>query len=234
MMRRKFVTLFGGAAISLPLAGRAQHFERMRRVGFLVGLKESDPEAKRRTTAFVEKLQQLGWIIGHNISIEYRWFSDNLTEVRTYAQELSSWQPDVLVATSTPAVKELSQQSRATIPIVFAIVTDPISSGLVRDLKSPGGNVTGFTNFEFALGGKWLEVLKEIAPQILRVALVFNPNTTPYEGYLRSIEASGRLLGVELTTHGVSDVTEIEPLITTTGAEFERWPDRLAGFVYLG
>ena len=218
MKRREFITLLGGAAAAWPLAALAQQPERMRRIGWLVALRENDPEAQRRTGAFVQQLQQLGWTVGRNILIDYRWLSENVNQTQAYAEELATLQPDVLVATSTPAVNAMRQQTR-TIPIVFAFVTDPVSSGLVTSLGAPGANVTGFTNFEFAVGGKWLELLKEVAPQVAKVALIFNPKTTPYLGYLRSIEASAPSFGVELTVHGVSDADEIERAITATGTQ---------------
>jgi putative tryptophan/tyrosine transport system substrate-binding protein len=218
MKRREFITLLSGAAAAWPITTRAQQGERMRRIGWLVALRENDPEAQRRTGAFVQQLQQLGWTVGRNILIDYRWLSENANQTQAYAEELATLQPDVLVATSTPAVNAMRQQTR-TIPIVFAFVTDPVSGGLVTSLGAPGANVTGFTNFEFAVGGKWLELLKEVAPQVAKVALIFNPKTTPYLGYLRSIEASAPSFGVELTVRGVSDADEIERAITATGTQ---------------
>jgi putative ABC transport system substrate-binding protein len=217
MRRRECIALIG-SAFAWPLAARAQQAERTRRVGWLVGLREYDPEAQRRTSAFVQALQTYGWIVEGNIRIDYRWLSDNADQTDSYAEELVSLRPDVLVASSTPAVRALRQRS-STIPIVFAIVTDPVSSGLVASLSSPGGNATGFTNFEFSMGGKWLEVLKEIAPRIAKVGLIYNPKTTPYLGYLRSIEVSVSSFGAELTVQGVSDATEIEPAIQKVGRE---------------
>jgi putative tryptophan/tyrosine transport system substrate-binding protein len=181
------------------------------------GLRQNDPEALRRTLAFVQQLEHLGWTIGHNIQIEYRWLSDSVEHNDVYAQELAALKPDVLVASSTQAVKALRQQT-PTIPIVFAVVTDPVSNGLVANLASPGGNTTGFTNFEFAMGGKWLEVLKQSAPRLAKIALIYNPKTTPYAGYLKSIEASASSLGVELTALGVANADEIKRVIETTDA----------------
>jgi putative tryptophan/tyrosine transport system substrate-binding protein len=218
MRRRQFIALLGGAAASRPLVARAQQPDRMRRIGWLVGLRESDPEAQRRTAAFVQELEHLGWTPGGNIQIDYRWLSDSVERNETYAQELTALKADVLVASSTPAVKALRQKTGTATPIVFAIVTDPVSSGLVTSLASPGGNTTGFTNFEFNMGGKWLEVLKTAAPAVTKVALIYNPKTTPYAGYLRSIETSAPSLGVELIARGVADVAEIAPVIATAGA----------------
>jgi putative tryptophan/tyrosine transport system substrate-binding protein len=217
MQRRDFLGVLGGAAATWPLAVRAQQPNRVRQIGWLVGLRQNDPEALRRTLAFVQQLEHLGWTIGHNIQIEYRWLSDSVEHNDVYAQELAALKPDVLVASSTQAVKALRQQT-PTIPIVFAVVTDPVSNGLVANLASPGGNTTGFTNFEFAMGGKWLEVLKQSAPRLAKIALIYNPKTTPYAGYLKSIEASASSLGVELTALGVANADEIKRVIETTGA----------------
>jgi putative tryptophan/tyrosine transport system substrate-binding protein len=218
MRRREFITVVGGAAVSWPLMAHAQQPDRMRRIGWLVGLRESDPEAQRRTAAFVQELEHLGWTPGGNIQIDYRWLSDSVERNETYAQELTALKPDVLVISSTPAVKALRQKTGTATPIVFAIVTDPVSSGLVTSLASPGGNTTGFTNFEFNMGGKWLEVLKTAAPAVTKVALIYNPKTTPYAGYLKSIETSAPSLGVELIARGVADVAGIAPVIAMAGA----------------
>jgi putative ABC transport system substrate-binding protein len=216
LKRRDFIRLLGCSA-AWPLAAQAQQPDRVRRIGWLVGLQEEDQEARRRTAAFRQQLEHLGWTTGRNIRIDYRWLSDSIDRTETYAEELVALKPDVIVASSTPAVRVLRQKSRA-IPIVFAIVTDPVSSGLVTSLASPGGDTTGFTNFEFTMGGKWLEVLKQAAPRVAKVAIIYNPKTTPFAGYLKSIEASASLLGVELTAPGVADVTEIKPRIEVTGA----------------
>ncbi len=218
MRRREFITVVGGAAVSWPLMAHAQQPDRMRRIGWLVGLRESDPEAQRRTAAFVQELEHLGWTPGGNIQIDYRWLSDSVERNETYAQQLTALKPDVLVTSSTPAAKVLRQRTGTATPIVFAIVTDPVSSGLVTSLASPGGNTTGFTNFEFNMGGKWLEVLKTAAPAVTKVALIYNPKTTPYAGYLRSIETSAPSLGVELIARGVADVAGIAPVIAIAGA----------------
>jgi putative ABC transport system substrate-binding protein len=219
MRRREFTTVVGGAAVSWPLMAHAQQQpDRMRRIGWLVGLRESDPEAQRRTAAFVQELEHLGWTPGGNIQIDYRWLSDSVERNETYAQQLTALKPDVLVTSSTPAAKVLRQRTGTATPIVFAIVTDPVSSGLVTSLASPGGNTTGFTNFEFNMGGKWLEVLKTAAPAVTKVALIYNPKTTPYAGYLRSIETSAPSLGVELIARGIADVAGITAVTAMAGA----------------
>jgi putative tryptophan/tyrosine transport system substrate-binding protein len=216
--RRQFIFVLGGAAVAWPLVARAQQPERMRRIGWLVGLGENDPEAQRRTAAFVQEFEHLGWTQGRNVEIDYRWLSDSIERNKTYAQELAAIKPDVLVSSSTPAIIALRQETANATPIVFAIVTDPVSNGLVASLAAPGSNVTGFTNFEFTMAGKWLEVLKQAAPYVAKVALIYNPKTTPYAGYLKSIEANALSVGVELTTRGVADATEITRVIETTGA----------------
>jgi putative tryptophan/tyrosine transport system substrate-binding protein len=216
MRRREFIALAGVVA-AWPVAARGQPASGVRRIGWLVGLAENDPEARRRTAAFVLRLEQLGWTIDRNIQIDYRWLSDSIDRNEAYVEQLVALKPDVLVATSTAAVKAFRLQTHA-IPIVFAIVTDPVSSGLVTSLSSPDGNVTGFTNFEFTMGGKWLEVLKQAAPGVAKITLIFNPKTTPYAGYLKSIEASASLLGVELIARGVADTTEIRQVIEAAGA----------------
>jgi putative ABC transport system substrate-binding protein len=216
--RRQFISALGAATVVWPLAAYAQQSDRIRRIGWLVGLRESDPEARRRTAAFVQELERLGWTRGGNIQIDYRWLSDSVERNETYAQELVALTPDVLVASSTPAIKALRQKAGSTVPIVFAIVTDPASSGLVASLASPGGNTTGFTNFEFSMGSKWLDELKAAAPLVTKVALIYNPKTTPYASYLKSIETSAPSLGVELIARGVADATQIAPVIATTGA----------------
>ena len=215
--RRHFVVGLGGAAFGWPFAACAQQPDRMRRIGWLVGLRESDPEALRRTTAFVQELDHLGWTQGRNVHIDFRWLSDSIERNLTYSQELAALKPDVLVASSTPAIKALRQETGNATPIVFAIVTDPVSSGLVASLASPGGKVTGFTNFEFTMGGKWLEVLRTAVPSVSKVALIYNPQTTPFVGYLKSIEASASSVGVDLTVRGVADTAEITRVIEATG-----------------
>jgi putative tryptophan/tyrosine transport system substrate-binding protein len=212
MLRRDFITLIGGVAATWPVVVRGQPESGLRRIGWLVGLGESDPEARRRVAAFVQQLDQLGWTIGRNVQIDYRWLSDSIGRNEVYVAELAALKPDVLVASSTPAVKAFRQLTPA-IPIVFAIVTDPVGSGLVTSLTSPGGNATGFTNFEFTMGGKWLEILRQAAPRVAKVALIYNPKTTPYAGYLKSIEASASSLGVELIARGVADTAEIARVV---------------------
>jgi putative ABC transport system substrate-binding protein len=177
MRRRDFITLVGGAG-AWPLAAQAQQAARMRRVGVLTALPQNDPEAQPRMTAFEAGLRELGWVEGRNLRLDYRWVSD-ASQLRAQATELVGVAPDLIVAVSTPMVAGLLPVSRA-LPIVFVQVTDPVGSGFVTNFARPGGRVTGSTLFEFSIGSKWLEALKEIAPAVRRVAVVFNPDTAPF------------------------------------------------------
>ena len=167
LKRRGFITLIGGAAVTWPLAARAQQPERMRRIGLLIPFAESDAEAQAQVTAFREGLQQLGWTAGGNVQFEYRWAAGEVGQIRTFAKELVELQPDVILARTTPVTAALLSETR-TIPITFVVVSDPVGDGFVASLSRPGGNVTGFTNVEETLGGKWLELLKGIAPGVAR------------------------------------------------------------------
>jgi putative ABC transport system substrate-binding protein len=209
--RREFITLIGSAA-AWPIAAWAQQPERMRRIGWLVGFAEPDPEAQSRTTVLVRALGDLGWIVGRNLHIDYRYMVGQSQHFDVQAAELVALAPDVLLANSTPATRAL-QQATNTIPIVFAQVLDPVASGLMTSLARPSGNVTGFTNFEVSMGSKWLELLKEVSPRITRVALIFNRQTVLYAGMLRSVEASAASFAIDITTRGVGDATELEPAI---------------------
>ncbi len=225
MKRREFVSLFAGAVAALllwPLAARAQRTDRiMRRLGVLMAIAANDPEARRRVAAFEHGLRERGWIDGRNISIDYRWASDDPELLRSEAAALVAAAPDLIFANSTPGLTALRKES-TTLPMVFVQVTDPVGQGLVANLARPGGNVTGFTNFEFAIGGKWLQTLKEIAPAVTRVAVVFNPQTAPYAGaLLRPIEAAAAKLAVASMALPAVDAAAIEAAITA----FARTPD---------
>jgi ABC-type uncharacterized transport system substrate-binding protein len=210
--RREFITLLGGAAAAWPLAARAQQPERMRRIGVLVGLAEDDPETKARFAKFGQGLERLGWSEGRNVRIDYR-FAPAGAQVQQRAQELIALQPDVILAHTTPVAAALQRETR-TIPIVFVQVIDPIDQGFVASLARPGGNITGFTNFEPAMGSKWLEMLKEIAPGVARVALMFNPDTAPFARmFWQPVEDAAPFFDVEPMQAHIRDVREIEHAI---------------------
>jgi len=219
LKRRDFITLFGGAAAAWPLAGRAKQAERMRRIGVLMGYPEGDPQAQANVTALLQGLQNLGWIEGRNVQIDYRWAGGDPDKAQTFARELIAIMPDVMVP-STNQVTRILQQETRTIPIVFAFVGDPVGSGFAASLARPGRNITGFANFENSIGGKWVELLKEIAPRVRRVALIFNPETQPaYATFLRSIEAAAPSFAVEPITTPVHSVVEIEDAMAALGRE---------------
>ena len=189
MRRREFIALLGGATVGWPLEARPQQGERVRQIGVLMGLVASDPEAQSRLAVFENGLQDLGWIKGRNLRIEYRWAGDG-NVLRDHVAELLAMSPDLILANSTPVTTVLREQSQS-VPIVFTQVTDPVGQGLVPNLAHPGSNLTGFTSFEFSIGTKWLEALKQTAPRITRVALVFNPKSAPYADlFLRPVEAA--------------------------------------------
>jgi putative ABC transport system substrate-binding protein len=194
--RRDFITLLGGAAVAWPLAARAQQAERMRRIAVLMGWSESDPQFRSWIDTFVEGLAQLGWVDGRNVQINVRWASGDVVRMRTFAKELVELQPDVILGGTTPVTAALQRETR-TIPIVFVVVADPVGAGFVAGLPHPGGNITGFLNAEAAIGGKWLEMLKEIAPRVTRVALVFNPQSAPFADlFLRPVKTAAPSLSV--------------------------------------
>jgi putative ABC transport system substrate-binding protein len=214
--RREFITLLGGAAATWPLAARAQQPERVRRIGVLIALAESDKEAQSWVATFREELRKLGWTEGRNIKIDTRWAIADVESMKRFAKELVALQPDFILTSSTPATAAMLQYTR-TIPIIFVLVADPVGSGFVASLPRPGGNATGFTPIEGSLGGKWVELLKEIAPQIARVTLMFNPPTATFvEGYLNPFKAAAASLGVEAIVAPVHDMPEVEFLISAS------------------
>ena len=212
MKRRGFITLIGGAA-AWPLAARAQQAGRMRRIGVLTNLAENDPEARFRNAALLEELQQLGWIEGRNMQIDYRFALGNMARLRQYAAELVALAPDVILATGQEATGALQQATR-TVPIVFVLVPDPVGAGFVDSLARPGGNVIGFTPFEFGISAKWLELLKEIAPGVKRVA-VLRDAAVPEVGQFAIIQATAPSFGVDVSPISARDASEIERVITT-------------------
>jgi len=216
MKRREFITLLGGAAaapLAWPLPLRAQQPERMRRIGVLMNLAADDPESSARVTAFAQGLQQLDWTDGRNVRIDTRWAAGDADRYRKSATELVALMPDVILATGTSAVAPLQQATR-TVPIVFVNVVDPVGAGLVASLARPGGNATGFTLYEYGMSGKWLELLKEIAPRVTRAAVLRDPARAPGIGQFAAIQAVAPSLGVELSPVDVRDVGEIERAVT--------------------
>jgi ABC-type uncharacterized transport system substrate-binding protein len=217
MRRREFITLVGGAALTWPVAARAQQPERMRRIGVLMPFPKDNAEGRARIAAFLQELRQLGWIDGRNVKIEYRFDAGDL---RKAATELLTLSPEVILASATPATAALQQATR-TVPIVFAQVADPISAGFVASLAKPGGNITGFTNFDYTMGAKWLELLKEIAPNVTRVGVIREPTVTASIGQLAAINSVAPSFRVEVSPLGGVDARDIELTVT----EFARGPN---------
>ena len=209
LRRREFITMLGGAAAAWPLAARAQQPERMRRIGALMYLAADDPDSPALVAAFARGLQELGWIEGRNIQIDYRWGGGDLDRVRRYAAELVALAPDVILVTSGSALAALQNATR-TVPIVFASVSDPVGAGYVASLARPGGNTTGFTLFEYSISGKWLELLKQLAPGMTRAAVIRYPSITSGTGQFAAIQAVAPPLGVELTPIDARDAGGIE------------------------
>ncbi|MEX2034754.1 MAG: ABC transporter substrate-binding protein [Xanthobacteraceae bacterium] len=220
MQRRQFITVIGGVAAASTfshVAVRAQQ-TRMRRIGMLSALSEHDPEGQARLTAFQQGLQQLGWKIGENVRIDHRWAGGSADRLRVLAAELVRSKPDVILAAATSALAPLRRETR-TIPLVFAQVSDPVALGFVASLARPGGNITGFATSEHGLAVKWLELLKQIAPSIARVGVIYQPALPQTAGYLHEIEAGAPSLKVQVSTAAVRDRTEIERAIATFARE---------------
>jgi len=209
MQRRTFITLFAGAAVARPFATCAQQAERMRRIGVLVGVAADDPEGQARLTIFVQALQQLGWIDGHNMRIDVRWGAVDANRYRKYAEELVALAPDVILAGSSAALAPLQQATRS-VPIVFAGVADPVGGGYVDSLARPGGNVTGFALFEYGIAGKWLELLTQIAPAVTRAAVMRDPAISLGIGQWAVVQAMAPSTGVDLSLVNMRDAGEIE------------------------
>jgi ABC-type uncharacterized transport system substrate-binding protein len=220
MKRRDFITLLGGAAATWPVAARGQRGERVRRIGVQIGQAESDQQGQAFVAAFRDELRKLGWIDGGNIRIDTRWATSGDAEARQrFAKELIALQPDLILSHGTPTTATLLQQTR-TIPIVFAAVSDPIGSGFVANFPRPGGNVTGFMNTEPTMAGKWIELLKEIAPRVVRVGLLFNPATAPYaENWLNPFKAAASSFGVQAIAAPVHDTPELESALAALAGE---------------
>jgi putative tryptophan/tyrosine transport system substrate-binding protein len=213
MQRRAFITLFAGAAIARPFAARAQQTERMRRIGVLMGVAADDPEGQARVTMFMQALQQLGWTDGRNMRIDVRWGAVDADRNRKYAEELVALAPDVILAGNSAALAPLQRVTR-TVPIVFAAVADPVGAGYVDSLARPGGNLTGFSLFEYGIAGKWLELLKQIAPAVTRAAVMRDPTISLGIGQWAVIQAMAPSTGVDLSLVNMRDASEIERDIT--------------------
>ena len=212
MNRRKVIMLLGGAAAAWPLAARAQ--ERVRRIGMILPAASDDPEFQSWVEAFLQGLAQLGWTIGHNVRIDTRWATANATEIRRHATELVALAPDVILAHGGSTVGPLLQVTR-TVPIVFPVAGDPVGAGFVDSLARPGGNATGFMTFEYSMGGKWLELLKQIAPGVTRVAVLRDPTQGSATGQFGAIQTVAPSLGVEAIPVNLRDVSEIERAVAT-------------------
>jgi putative tryptophan/tyrosine transport system substrate-binding protein len=213
MRRREFITLLAGMAAAWPLSTRAQQSDRMRLIGVVMGYAESDRTAQSELAAFWAALAQLGWTDGKNLRIELRWSAGDADRIRTLAKEMVDLRPDAILAQTTPVTGALTRETR-TIPIVFVAVSDPIASGFAVSLAHPGGNATGFAENESAMGGKWVELLKKIAPRTVRMALLFNPRTPPpLEVYMPSIQAAASSLAIQVTAAPVHASDEIESII---------------------
>jgi putative ABC transport system substrate-binding protein len=220
MKRREFITLLGGAAAAWPVAARAQQPHRMRRIGVLMGFPESDSQAQSYIAAFRDRLQKLGWTDGRNLQIDTRWaIPAEASSMQRLAKELVALQPDLILSHTTPTTAALLQQTR-TIPIIFAVVTDPVGSGFVTSLPRPGGIVTGFTLVEPTMAAKWLQLLKQIAPHVNRVAMLFNPATATYADYfLKPFKAAAPSFAVEAIAAPAHDKSEIESVIAAQARE---------------
>jgi len=212
MRRRAFITLLGGAAAAWPLAARAQQPERVRRIGSLTGIAD-DSMTQARLATFLETLQQLGWTEGQNVQVDRRWGGGDADRIRKYAAELATLNPDVILATGAPATQQLLQATRS-VPIVFVLVPDPVGSGFVESRSRPGGNATGFMTFEYGLSGKWLELLKEIAPGVTRAAVLRDPALPAGIGQFAIIQSVVQSVGVDVSPISVRDAAEIERAIS--------------------
>jgi putative ABC transport system substrate-binding protein len=219
MQRREFITLVGGAATTWPLAARAQRADRMRTVSVLLGLAEKDPEAINRIKSFRLGMRDLGWNEGRNVQIEYRFAGTDLESINKNVAEVVQLAPDVIVANSSAAMVAL-RRATSTIPIVFAVVSDPVGQGFISNLAHPGGNITGFSFIEIDMVGKWVNLLRDVKPNLSRVVLMFNPDTAPYfDAYLRSFKASPQQTSVEVEAAHVRSVGDVELAVAKLGPE---------------
>ena len=220
MRRRDFIKVVAGSAVAWPVAARAQQGQRMRRIGVLISLASDGAEGQARVAAFHQGLQQLGWTVGRNVQIDYRWGAGNADRIRKFAAELVALAPDVILASGSPSVAALQEATR-TVPVVFVTVVDPVSSGFVDSLAQPGGNITGFSTYDYSIGGKWLEMLKEIAPGVTRAAVIRDAALAAGGGQLGVIQAMAPSLRVEVNPLNVRDPAETERAV----AAFARLPN---------
>jgi putative ABC transport system substrate-binding protein len=219
MRRRDFITLIGGAAAAWPLTASAQQGDRMRHVGVLMGGPATDSLSQAYAAAFAQALRQLGWIEGQNLRLDIRWNAGDAALGLTYAAQLIGLQPEVILAATTPNLEAVRQATK-DVPVVFTQVSDPVAQGFVKSLTKPAGNLTGFSAYEFSIGGKWLDLLKEIAPGLARAAVMSNPDTSPQSAFfVRAIEAAASSRGIRSIAVPVRTATDIEPAITNFAGE---------------
>jgi putative ABC transport system substrate-binding protein len=218
MRRREFITLVGTVA-TWPLAARAQQSDRMRRIGWLEQAQPDDPAGQARIMSVTKDLEQLGWIVGRNLQIDYRWGVVSPEMAQRLGGELLSLSPDLIMSVGSPGVKAL-QQATTSVPIVFMFVAEPVDQGFIQSLAHPGGNITGFAYLERTIGAKWLALLTEIAPRVKHVAFIFSPKAAPYAHfYYESAQAAGGKMGVRIDVSPVSDIADIEPILAHVGAD---------------
>jgi putative ABC transport system substrate-binding protein len=218
MQRRKFLTLLGSTVAAAPLSARAQQTAQARRIGVMIALAENDPEAQANAAALRDGLEKLGWIDGRNIRIDYRWGIGDPARARVAVKELLALSPDLIMPATTQMLVA-AKEAAGSVPIVFVNISDPIGTGFVASLARPGGNVTGFTNFEYAMGEKWLQTLKDMAPHVTRIAIVANPKNPNTALYLGAIEPAAKALGLQFAVTPVNDAAEIERTIATYASE---------------
>ena len=218
MRRREFITLLGGAAVAWPLAARAQQPEQVRKIGVLMNFRSNDEEGQARVTAFAQALQKLGWTEGGNTRIDTRWAADDADRYRRYSEELVALTPDVILASAGPSVAALLRITRS-VPIVFANVVDPVGAGYVTSVARPRGNATGFTAFEYSISGKWLDLLKEISPNVTRVAVLREPSIASGIGQFAAIQSTASSSGVDLSAIDSRDASEIEGALSAFANE---------------
>jgi putative tryptophan/tyrosine transport system substrate-binding protein len=227
--RREFISLIGCAVAAWPLAARAQQRERMRRIGVLMPYAANDPQAQARNAAFLQGLQQFGWTVGHNVEIEYRWSGGNIDDTRKYAAELVALAPDVIFVPGSAAVAPLRQVTR-TVPIVFGLVADPVGSGFVDSLARPGGNVTGFSLFDYGIGAKWLELLKEIAPNVTRAAILRDPAIVAGIGQWAAIQSASPSVAIEVSPVNILPAIYYDRYFVAAGGLMSYGPDNVGQF----